>query len=65
MSSTIRVYCMKKLNAGPFHGLARNAYIQTGLVEGGETLAWGIIFDTFWVLRHRSVPQAESTASVR
>ena len=38
---------MKKLNAGPFHGPARNAYIQTGPVEGGETLAWGITFNTF------------------
>ena len=28
---------MKRLNAGPFHGLAGNAYIQTGPVKGDET----------------------------
>jgi hypothetical protein len=29
---------MKRLNAGPFDGPARNAYIQTGPFVGGEVL---------------------------
>ena len=38
---------MKRLNAGPFHGPARNAYIQTGPLVGGVALRPWIILSPY------------------